>query len=61
MIPHLQLAERRFERLWAAVARKDSREPFLYAFDLLELDGIDLRREPWETRRVTLASLLRFE
>jgi bifunctional non-homologous end joining protein LigD len=48
-----------FERLWAAVARKDSREAFLYAFDLLELDGTDLRREPWETRRATLASLLR--
>jgi hypothetical protein len=31
----------------------------LYAFDLLELDGQDLRREPWETRRATLAGLLR--
>jgi bifunctional non-homologous end joining protein LigD len=39
-----------FDRLWAAVARKGSREAFLYAFDLLELDGTDLRREPWETR-----------
>ena len=48
-----------FERLWAAVARKGSREAFLYAFDLLELDGQDLRREPWETRRATLASHLR--
>ena len=36
-----------------------SREAFLYAFDLLELDGADLRREPWETRRARLASLLR--
>jgi hypothetical protein len=27
--------------------------------DLFELDGIDLRRESWETRRATLASLLR--
>ena len=25
---------------------------FLYAFDLLELDGQDLRREPMETRKV---------
>jgi bifunctional non-homologous end joining protein LigD len=32
---------------------------FLYAFDLLELDGADLRREPIETRKATLASLLR--
>jgi ATP-dependent DNA ligase len=48
-----------FDRLWAAVARKSSREVFLYAFDLLELDGQDLRRESWETRRATLASLLR--
>jgi bifunctional non-homologous end joining protein LigD len=32
---------------------------FLYAFDLLELDGQDLRREPLETRKATLASLLR--
>src|SRR5262249_9845537 len=28
-------------------------------FDLLELDGPDLRREPLETRKATLASLLR--
>jgi ATP-dependent DNA ligase len=32
---------------------------FLYAFDLLELDGQDLRPEPLETRKATLASLLR--
>jgi bifunctional non-homologous end joining protein LigD len=32
---------------------------FLYAFDLLELDGADLRREPLETRKATLASVLR--
>jgi ATP-dependent DNA ligase len=29
-----------FERLWAAITRK----PFLYAFDLLEWNGTDLRR-----------------
>jgi bifunctional non-homologous end joining protein LigD len=40
--------------------RKPSGEHvFLYAFDLLELDGQDLRREPLETRKATLASLLR--
>ena len=48
-----------FERLRAAVGRKGSRDAFLYAFDLLELDGHDLHREPWEVRRDALASLLR--
>ena len=44
-----------FERL----RRKPTGEHvFLYAFDLLELDGQDLRREPLETRKATLASLL---
>jgi bifunctional non-homologous end joining protein LigD len=32
---------------------------FLYAFDLIELDGDDLRREPLDTRKTTLASLLK--
>jgi len=31
----------------------------LLAFDLLELDGIDLRSEPWERRKIALAKLLR--
>src|SRR5262249_58321742 len=31
---------------------------FLYAFDLLELDGMDLRREPIEVRKGSLANLL---
>ena len=31
---------------------------FLYAFDLLELNGTDLRREPIEVRKATLASIL---
>ena len=48
-----------FDLLRAAVGRKGSKDAFLFAFDLLELDGSDLRREPWETRRATLASLLR--
>jgi hypothetical protein len=48
-----------FELLRGAAGRKGSREAFLYAFDLLELDGNDLRREPWNLRRETLASLLR--
>jgi bifunctional non-homologous end joining protein LigD len=32
---------------------------FLDAFDLLELDGRDLRREPIEVRKAALAKLLR--
>ena len=32
---------------------------FLDAFDLLELNGTDLRREPIEVRKATLASILR--
>jgi bifunctional non-homologous end joining protein LigD len=31
---------------------------FLYAFDLLELDGIDWRDEPLEARKTVLAALL---
>ena len=31
---------------------------FMWAFDLIELDGDDLRREPLEVRKATLASLL---
>jgi bifunctional non-homologous end joining protein LigD len=48
-----------FKRLRAALGRKGSRQAFLYAFDLLELDGQDLRREPWETRRAILITMLR--
>src|SRR5215471_9212054 len=47
-----------FERLRAALAGRGSRAAFLFAFDVLELDGRDLRAEPWDTRRATLASLL---
>jgi bifunctional non-homologous end joining protein LigD len=45
-----------FERLRY---QRDDRSVFLFAFDLLELNGQDLRREPLETRKATLASLLR--
>jgi ATP-dependent DNA ligase len=31
---------------------------FLYAFDLIQFDGDDLRREPLAVRKSTLASLL---
>jgi bifunctional non-homologous end joining protein LigD len=39
--------------------RRHDGEVFLYAFDLIELNGDDLRREPLATRKATLASLLR--
>jgi bifunctional non-homologous end joining protein LigD len=45
-----------FERLRR---ERSGRHVSLCAFDLLELDGQDLRREPIETRKATLASLLR--
>jgi bifunctional non-homologous end joining protein LigD len=45
-----------FERLRH---QRGGRDVFLFAFDLLELDGQDLRREPLETRKATLASLVR--
>ena len=44
--------------LCARRGRNES-EAFLYAFDLLELNGDDLRREPIEVRKATLASILR--
>ena len=39
--------------------RKHDRTVALFAFDLIELDGTDLRREPIEVRKATLAGLLR--
>jgi len=39
--------------------RRHDGSVFLYAFDLLELNGDDLRREPLDTRKATLASVLR--
>src|SRR6266481_1491792 len=39
--------------------RRHDASVFLYAFDLIELDGDDLRREPLDTRKATLASVLR--
>jgi bifunctional non-homologous end joining protein LigD len=38
---------------------RNERRAFLYAFDLLELNGVDLRREPIEVRKATLAGILR--
>ena len=39
--------------------RSNDQDVILIVFDLLELDGNDLRREPFEVRKGTLASLLR--
>jgi bifunctional non-homologous end joining protein LigD len=39
--------------------RRADASVFLFAFDLLELDGRDPRREPLEVRKATLASVLR--
>jgi bifunctional non-homologous end joining protein LigD len=39
--------------------RRHDGEVFLYAFDLIELNGDDLRGEPLEVRKATLASVLR--
>jgi bifunctional non-homologous end joining protein LigD len=39
--------------------RRNEAQAFLYAFDLLELNGTDLRREPIEVRKATLASIVR--
>jgi ATP-dependent DNA ligase len=38
--------------------RRHDASVFLYAFDLIELDGDDLRREPLAVRKATLASLV---
>jgi bifunctional non-homologous end joining protein LigD len=47
-----------FDRLLRALGQNGSREPFLYAFDLLELNGQDMRSRPWQARRETLEWLL---
>src|SRR6476620_8804324 len=38
--------------------RRYDKTVFLYAFDLIELNGDDLRREPFAVRKTTLVSLL---
>jgi bifunctional non-homologous end joining protein LigD len=39
--------------------RRKQEPAFLYAFDLIELDGEDLRRQPIEERKRALARLLK--
>jgi bifunctional non-homologous end joining protein LigD len=48
-----------FDKPRAAVGRLGSRDAFLYSFDLLEIDGEDLRRCEWQVRRATLRSLIK--
>ena len=38
--------------------RRQDSSAFLYAFDLIELNGADLRRAPLEVRKATLANVL---
>jgi bifunctional non-homologous end joining protein LigD len=40
-----------FGRMRAVFGRKGSPDVFLYAFDVLELDGRDLRAQSWDARR----------
>ena len=47
-----------FDAMRAVFSRNGALEAFLYAFDLLELDGRDLRNEPWARRRALLEQLL---
>ena len=39
--------------------RRANESIFLYAFDLIELNGDDLRRDPLEVRKATLAAMER--
>jgi len=48
-----------FDRMRACFSCNGAPEAFLYAFDLLELDGRDLRDEPWHVRRTALSQLIR--
>ena len=47
-----------FDRMRACFSRQGAPEAFLYAFDMLELDGRDLRNESWARRRAALVQLL---
>src|SRR5262245_7979564 len=47
-----------FDRMRACFSRHGAPEAFLYAFDVLELDGQALRPKPWAARRAALVSLL---
>ena len=46
------------DRMRSCFSRHGAPEAFLYAFDLIELDGRDLRNEPWARRRDALVRIL---
>jgi bifunctional non-homologous end joining protein LigD len=47
-----------FDRMRAVLGPKGSPDVFLYAFEVLEMDGHDLRAQSWDTRRALLTQLL---
>jgi bifunctional non-homologous end joining protein LigD len=47
-----------FDRMRACFSRQGAPEAFLYAFDVLKLDGQDMRARSWAARRAALVSLL---
>jgi bifunctional non-homologous end joining protein LigD len=47
-----------FDSMRACFSRQGAPEAFLYAFDVLEIDGRDLRSESWVRRRDALVQLL---
>jgi len=47
-----------FDAMRACFSHDGAPEAFLYAFDVLELDGQDLRQKPWAARRDALVRLL---
>jgi bifunctional non-homologous end joining protein LigD len=46
-----------FDRMRSVFGRHGAPDAFVYAFDLLEIDGA-LRGEPWHVRRAALTGLL---
>ena len=52
------MASPTFDRMRACFSRQGAPQAFLYAFDVLELDGRDLRKESWVRRRDALVQLL---
>ena len=50
-----------FDRMRVCFGRQGAPEAFLYAFDVLELDGRDLRDERWARRRAALVQLLKLK
>jgi bifunctional non-homologous end joining protein LigD len=50
--------ESNFDAMRGCFSRYGAPEAFLYAFDVLEIDGRDLRQEPWTARRESLVTLL---